>query len=290
MLSPLIFLVVLDEVTRAALDNRNRGVQWTLMETLEDLDFADDIVLMSHRLKDIQDKTNDLVKESKKVGLKVNIAKTKELRINNNSAEPIKINDEIVETVTNFTYLGSNVSKDGGCQKDVELRINKARCTFGRLRNVWRANNMELRLKLKIFNACVKSVLLYGCETWFVTNTIEAKLQTFVNRCLRNILGIWWPRLISNEELWKRTDQKSINLEIKKRKYGWIGHTLRKDTKEVCHQALEWNPQGSRRQGRPKATWRRTVLQECDKKSFGEMRSLAKNRVRWRRYTDSLCS
>jgi Reverse transcriptase (RNA-dependent DNA polymerase)/Domain of unknown function (DUF6451) len=290
MLSPLIFLVVLDEVTRAALDNKNRGIQWNLVEKLEDLDFADDVVLMSHRLKDMQDKANDLVKEAAKVGLKINIAKTKELRINNNTTEPIYVNGEEIERVADFTYLGANVSTDGGCQKDVEQRISKARCSFARLKNVWRAKNMDLKLKLKIFDACVKSVLLYGCETWFVTNTIESKLQTFVNRCLRNILGIWWPNTISNQDLWKKTNQKCINLEIKKRKYGWIGHTLRKDGNEVCHQALEWNPQGTRRPGRPKATWRRTVLQECDKKSFGEMRSLARNRVRWRSYTNSLCS
>ena len=75
MLSPLIFLVVLDEVTRGALDGKNRGIQWKLMESLEDLDFADDIVLMSHRLSDIQRKTNDLVTESAKVGLRVNTVK-----------------------------------------------------------------------------------------------------------------------------------------------------------------------------------------------------------------------
>jgi len=65
---------------------------------------------------------------------------------------------------------------------------------------------------------------------------------------------------------------------------------MRKDEKEICHSALEWNPQGRRKPGRPKTTWRRTVFAECGKQSFGELRALAKNRVRWRIFSDSLCS
>ena len=79
----------------------------------------------------------------------------------------------------------------------------------------------------------MKSVLLYGYETWLVTNEIQRKIQTFVNRCLRYILRIWWPNIISNKDLWKVTGQEDINLEIRKRKFKWIGHTLRKEDGEV---------------------------------------------------------
>ena len=57
------------------------------------------------------------------------------------------------------------------------------------------------RHKLRIFRSNVKSVLLYGSETWKVAKTIISKLQVFVNRCLRRILNIHWPEVISNEEL-----------------------------------------------------------------------------------------
>jgi hypothetical protein len=54
-----------------------------------------------------------------------------------------------------------------------------------------------------------------------------------VNRCLRYILRIWWPNIISNKDLWKVTGEEDINLEIRKIKFKWIGHTLRgwRDTK-----------------------------------------------------------
>jgi hypothetical protein len=103
-------------------------------------------------------------------------------------------------------------------------------------------------------------------------------------------LGIWWPRIITNQELWERTGQSEIDVEIKRRKYGWIGHTLQKSQNEICYSVLEWDPQERRSRGRPKATWRRTVLAECGKISFGELRAQARNRHRWKLKTDGLCS
>jgi hypothetical protein len=83
---------------------------------------------------------------------------------------------------------------------------------------VWLSKSLWKDIKIRIFNACVKSVLLYGCETWLVTNKIQCKIQTFVNRCLRYILRIRWLNIISNKDLWKVTGQEDINLEIRKRK------------------------------------------------------------------------
>jgi hypothetical protein len=53
-------------------------------------------------------------------------------------------------------------------------------------------------------------------------------------------LRIWWPKIISNEDLWKLTESGDINVEIRQRKFGWIGHTLRKDRSEICAGAPQW--------------------------------------------------
>ena len=108
---------------------------------------------------------------------------------------------------------------------------------------MWLSKSLRKDTKIRIFNACVKSVLLYGCETWLVTKEIQRKIQTFVNRCLRYILRIRWPN-ISSKDLWKVTGQ-DINLEIRKRKFRWIGHTLRKEDGEIPKAALLWNRQGN---------------------------------------------
>jgi hypothetical protein len=63
-------------------------------------------------------------------------------------------------------------------------------------------------------------------------------MQTFVNRCLRYILRIWWPNIISNKDLWRVTGQEDINLEIIKKTFRRIGHTLRKEGGEIPKAAL----------------------------------------------------
>ncbi|MDR2074666.1 MAG: hypothetical protein LBP31_00370 [Holosporales bacterium] len=116
-----------------------------------------------------------------------------------------------------------------------------------------------MKTKLKFFNSNVKAVLLYGCETWKVTNPIMQNLQSFINRCLRRILNVRWPEVISNIMLWEPTGEKPIELQIKKQKWKWIGHTIRKDKNAVERIVLDWNPQSVRKRGRPKKTWRRSV-------------------------------
>jgi hypothetical protein len=103
-------------------------------------------------------------------------------------------------------------------------------------------------------------------------------------------MKIWWSRVMSNEKLWEMTGQININKKIRKRKFGWIGHTLRKDDSEPCKAALEWNPQGTRGRGRPRNSRRRTTLNECGKHSWSDIRFIARSREGWRRFVDNPCS
>jgi len=75
--------------------------------------------------------------------------------------------------------------------------------------------NISKEFKLQIFNTNVKSVLLYACETWKTTNQITRRLQIFVNKCLRRIMNIKWTNKITNEEVWRITQRKSIENHIK---------------------------------------------------------------------------
>ena len=68
-------------------------------------------------------------------------------------------------------------------------------------------------------------------------------------------MNINWTDKITNEELQRITQQKPIEKQIKRRKCNWIGHTLRKQVGAIEITALDWNPQGYRRRGRPKRMW-----------------------------------
>nr|KAG5700791.1 hypothetical protein BaRGS_034994 [Batillaria attramentaria] len=255
--------MVVDWVMRQATDGKRTGIQWTFSKQLEDLDFADDIALLSHKQQDAQEKLNRVAEEAEKTGLKINISKTEVMRVNHKQHDPIQLHQEDIKEVDKFVYLGSVVSKDGGTDEDIKSRTNKARHAFRTLRPIWRSTALSLQNKIRIFNSNVKSVLLYGSETWRTTKTSSHKLQTFINRCLRNILNIRYPLVITNQDLWEGTRQVPIQQEIKKRKWGWIGHTLRKSTSNVTRQSLDWNPQGKRKVGRPKQTWRRSTDAEA---------------------------
>lgn len=286
ILSPLLFLVVIDEILSNSIDeNPRRGILWHTirMEHLEDLDFADDVAYMSTRHADMQAKIDDVNAYSNVAGLKINVGKTKSMAINSVRPTEFTIDGQLVESVNAFQYLGSNISPDGGAKGDVKNRIAKARAAFASHTKIW------------IFNSNVKSVLLYGCETWLVSQAITRKLQTFINRCLRNIMRVWWPNnWMSNDRLWELCDQKPVDIEIRERKWKWIGHTLRKDANEVCREALDWNPQGSRRRGRPRGTWRRSLEMELNavdgRLSWLRAKTMAVDRRRWKSLTSALCA
>ena len=114
-------------------------------------------------------------------------------------------------------YLGSKISQTGGTDEDIKARLKKARQAFAVLRPMWSANSIPTKTKLIIFNYNVKSVLLYGSKTWRAINT--TKMQTFVNGCLRQNLRLRWFNKVPNAELWTSTNQQSMNVQVKRRKW-----------------------------------------------------------------------
>ena len=135
----------------------------------------------------MQTKLGDLIKEAGRVGLAINVKKTKALRVNTSKTESFMVGGESIEDVDSFVYLGSKVTKDGGAAQDVVQRIQKANGAFVQHYPVWSNNKISTRTKLRIFRSNVKSVLLYRSETWKVAKTTTSKFQTFVNCCLRRI-------------------------------------------------------------------------------------------------------
>ena len=122
-----------------------------------------------------------------------------------------------IEELNEFTYLGSIVGKKGGNEEDIQARIRKARRAFATLRPIWRSTALTTKTKLRVFGSNEKAVLVSGSETWRLTKGLEQKLQVFINKSLRTILRILWPQKISNEELWRQTEPRPIEQEIRRR-------------------------------------------------------------------------
>ena len=129
----------------------------------------------------------------------------------------------------------------------------------------------------------------------------EARRPTALSSRKNTLIGTWNVRTmyesgrcenISNKNLWERTQQLAAPVEVRRRKWRWIGHTLRKDTTSIPRQALRWNPSGQRRVGRPRNTWRRSWEDEVKKAglTWHSMARQAKDRSKWRNLASDLCN
>ena len=185
-----------------------------------------------------------------------------------------------------FTYLGSDVTKGGGATDDIKRRCGKACAAYYRLSKVWKSSNIFTKTKVRILMSNVVSVLLYGSESWRMTRSDEHKLDVLLHRWLRRILRINWTLHITNEEVRRRAGvSETLSETVRKRRWAFIGHTLRRNSDDLARTALTWTPEGRRKRGRPKETYRRTVERERNLlgfQSWNAAASVAKNRTEWR--------
>ena len=114
---------------------------------MEDLDYADDVGLLSHRHQNIQQKIEHLSQAANTIGLRVN-EKTKVMRTNTTNNNLIRVNDKILEGVEEFVYLGSKLSIDGDCHQEINATISKVNQAYAMLRSIWRASGLSIHTKL----------------------------------------------------------------------------------------------------------------------------------------------
>ena len=177
LLSSIIFSLVVDWVLNQTID-QPRGLRWTFTKTLEDLDFVDDIGLLSHYFKHIQETSQRLSTVALQIGLEISTQKPKSIRVNTATNTLIQMAEQHIEDVESFTYLGSIISKTGGTEENIKSKIVKVRHVFITLKPVWNNRNILSKTKLTIFNSNVKSVLLYDSETWKHTKPLDSKLPS----------------------------------------------------------------------------------------------------------------
>ena len=205
---------------RKTIGGTRGGIQRTFTTCLKDLDFADDIVLISSTREHMQDKTTNLNETPKTTRLTINKEKTKLLRIINKNKELLVLNGEPTEDVDEFRYLQSVISKDGGTKKDIVTRKKKTQVAFIQLRPIWKSKKISTKTKIKIYRSNIRAVLLYGAESWRMTEADLSVLRGFDNKCLQ----IFWSNVISNKDLKRTTCIEQIDKEIMKRTWTWIGH------------------------------------------------------------------
>ena len=176
-------MIVLEYALREAIDGREGELGFQLVkrqsmrigpEVLTDLDFADDIALLSEEVQQAQEQLSRVETSTAKVGLKMNSGKTKYMSCNLSQEVPLKTNDgTALEEVSDFKYLGSWMAS---IEKDTKTGKGPAWRACSKLTKIWKST-LPKQMKHYTFAATVESILLYGCEAWTITNKVERDLD-----------------------------------------------------------------------------------------------------------------
>lgn len=261
------------------------GIKWDINRRLKDLDFADDLALIAESQQGLQDMTSSLEDSAAKVGLRISSEKTKTMEIGQPAhTNPIIVNGIPVDKVDKFTYLGSMLTSEGEVETDINTRIGKAGSMFKNLQNIWKSNNITEKLKVKLLQTLVLPTCLYASETWKMSSKNRKKLDAFQQRCLRKILKITYRDRITNEEVYRRTSTQPLSQRIEKNRVRYAGHIIRMTADRDPKIALNWRPEGRRRRGRPRLTWRRTFQQDLERRNvdLDMVEEIASDRDAWR--------
>ena len=156
---------------------------------------------------------------AKQIGLNINHRKTELMCLNTSQTTAVKIEGKYIAKAEKITYLGSIVCKDGGASEDIQNRVSKARNIFRTMNNIWKSQQYSKHTKLRLYQSCVLSTLLYGSECWRMTENDLRKLSTVHTRNLRYILRIFWPRKISNEDLLKQYNIEGMTTILLRRRW-----------------------------------------------------------------------
>lgn len=236
---------------------------------IRDMLFADDAAIVAHTEKGLQTLMDKFSKASKEFGLTVSIKKTNVL-VQGTDVEPkIKVDDQILDVVHNFTYLGSTISDDLSLSSEINKRIGRACSTFSKLnQRVWKNPKLVTNTKMAIYTACVLSTLLYGSESWATYAEQERKLNSFHLKNLRLIMNIRWDDYVTNDEVLERTGMQSIYALLQQRRLRWLGHVSRMSDGRIPKDLLFGELSlGARKRGRPNQRFKDVVKKDmtnCD--------------------------
>ena len=162
--------------------------------------------------------------ESGKVGLKLNIQKTKIM-----SSVPItswEIDGETVETVSDFIFLGTKITADGDCSHEIKRRLLLGRKVMTNLDSILKSTDITLPTKVRLVKAMVFPVVMYGCESWTVKKAERQIIDDFELQCWRRLLRVPWTARRSNQSILKEINPgislEGMMLKLKLQYFGYL--------------------------------------------------------------------
>lgn len=251
-------------------------------EQINNFRYADDTVIFADTAQGLQLLLDRVVESSKRYGLEVNTSKTKVMIISKERIRRVQftINEKAVEQVSTYTYLGTILNEQWDHSQEIKTRIEKARAAFIQMSKLFKTHNLNLKLKLRLLRCYIFSILLYGVESWTLTEATTKKLEAFELWTYRRILKISWMDKISNTRvLQKLNKEREIMHTVKRRKLEYLGHIMRNETKyKLLKCILQGKVQGKRSIGRRRISWLKNLRTWFETSTTGLFRA-ATNKI-----------
>ena len=187
LLSPLLFSIYAERMMKEALEESDEAIKIG-GNIIKDIRFADDQAMIAHTEEGLQMLMDKLSTTAATFNMKINVKKTKVMRISNNKddAMNITINGQQVEQVTAFKYLGSIISSDGRCTEEIRTRIAMAKKAFMKRKELL-TKGLDIQTKKSIVKSIIWVVALYGSETWTLLEKEVKNIEAFKMWVLRHV-------------------------------------------------------------------------------------------------------
>ena len=269
ILSPHLFSLYTEGIMReVANDARRDTYEEPVIQGLRitDLRYADDTALLSTTPEGLKSLITSVKEHGDKKGLHLNIKKTKIMEIDKCKKEAkIKINDEEIERVDSFEYLGARIDANGKTTPEIRRRLAIATTKLKKMEAIWKGQ--DTTTKMLVLKSTVFPIATYGCEAWTLNNTDMKRLTAFEMRCYRKILRLSWVEKVTNTAVLKKVGLREPILvkNIKRLKLSYFGHLKRHQTLEK--HILEAKIEGKRRRGRPARRWEQDIEEWLDMKT-----------------------
>ena len=286
-LAPFLFVIVLDYALRKAINGREQDLGLTITPrrtrrhpavVLTDLDYADDISLLSNHMEQAQELLSRVESECAKVGLRLNAKKTEVITYNIQEEHPplTTTGGTALKEVNDFKYLGSWINST---EQDLKVRKALAWRALNGMASVWNSN-LPRQIKLSFFYATVESVLLYGSECWTLKPTLQKSLDGCYTRMLRVVLNISKNTHITNTNLYAGIHR--VSDKIAARRMRLAGHCQRHQELPVSKLVL-WEPShGHLSRGCPTLTYVDVLKKDAGVQSTSELAGCMENRDDWK--------
>ena len=281
ILSPALFNIYSENLFREALDGSEDGIAVN-GQYINNIRYADDTVLLADSAEGLQRVLDNVVKACNEYGLKLNCKKTKIMIISKNTINAqFTVDDTPLERVEKICYLGCNISDTWDHSYEIRTRIEKARSSFGRLKKVLCNLSLNINIRIRILRCYIFSVLLYGVESWSLTEATTKRLEAFEMWCYRRMLRVSYTHHTSNITILERLRKdKEIVTTVKNRKLAYFGHIMRNDKYRFLQLILQGKIKGKRGPGRRRISWLANLRKWTGLTSI-ELFRAAGNRIRW---------